>query len=95
MPQPIFSRVGTEDRIHLPAFIAALGNFSAALKDMDATISEHPKGSVFWEVTSLQKNSAPVVGVTPTPRKPALPDRTLNSWDVSGNRDGYRRPKLT
>jgi hypothetical protein len=76
MPQPIFFRVGTEDRISLGAFIDALRNFLMALKDMDATISANPMGSVRWDVTTLQKSSPPLVGVTPSQRKASVLDHS-------------------
>src|SRR6266568_1839007 len=65
MADTIFLRVGTEDRIPLKAFIDSLQNFLAVLRDFDATMSHDSRGSMVWEVVSLQKNSPPVVGVPP------------------------------
>lgn len=65
MPETIFLRVGTLDKISLSAFIEALNNFLRALKDLDATISRDPRGSLIWEIVTLQKNSPPLVGVAP------------------------------
>jgi len=65
MGQKIFLRVGNQDRISLSEFIDALRNFLAALKDLDATISRDPRGSLIWNVVALEKNSPPLVGVAP------------------------------
>jgi hypothetical protein len=65
MPRTIFLRVGSKDRITLPVFIDSLRNFLSLLKDMDASVSHDPRGSMSWEITSLQKSSPPVVGVAP------------------------------
>jgi hypothetical protein len=97
MPQPIFFRVGNNDRISLSGFIDALHNFLSALRNIDATISSEQRGSVTWDVTSLQKNSPPVVGVTPTPRRPALPDESykIESQFIETLRILSERPERT
>jgi hypothetical protein len=76
MPQTIFLRVGSQDQITLPLFIDALKHFMFALRDMDAAISKNSRGSVRWEVTTLQKQSPPIVGVTPVPRKVDVLDQS-------------------
>jgi hypothetical protein len=65
MPRTIFLQVGDKDRITLPVFIDSLRNFLYLLKDMDASVSHDPRGSMSWEIVSLQKQSPPVVGVAP------------------------------
>ncbi len=65
MGQKIFLRVGTQDRITLSELIDALRNFLLALKDLDATITRDPRGSLIWDVVALEKNSPPLVGVAP------------------------------
>jgi hypothetical protein len=74
MSQTIFLRIGERDRIPLAAFIESLRDFLGMLRDLDATISKDTKGSVIWEVVSLQQNSPPIVGVYPTPRSKKVPD---------------------
>jgi hypothetical protein len=68
MPQTIFFRVGTEDRIEFGTFLDTLKKFLGILDDLDAAISEDKRGTIAWEVTALQKSSPPVVGITPHPR---------------------------
>src|SRR5204863_7618611 len=74
MPKTIFLRVGTEDRIPLSDFITSLRSFLNILQDLDATISRDQRGSMVWEVVSLQKNSPPVVGVEPYKKQTARQD---------------------
>jgi hypothetical protein len=81
MPETIYLRVGTHDKISLSAFIEALNNFLHALKDLDATISHDPRGSLIWEIVTLQKNSPPLVGVAPE-QKPFL--KKCGFQDFSG-----------
>ena len=73
MSDTIFLRVGTEDHIPLSAFIESLRNFLLVLQDFDATISHDRRGSMVWEVASLQKSSPPLVGVAPK-KKPGHDD---------------------
>ena len=68
-PNTIFLRIGQRDRVALPDFIDSLKNFLGMLRDFDATISQEQRGSVIWEVVSLQQNSPPIVGVSPTPKR--------------------------
>jgi len=65
MSDTIFLRVGTGEGLSFAAFIESLKNFLFVLKDLDATISHDPRGSVTWEVVTLQKSSPAVVGVAP------------------------------
>ncbi|GEM_PF-2409119 len=73
MPETIFFRVGSEDRIQLADFIEALKKFLGILRDLDSAISEEPSSHIRWEVAVLQKNSPPLVGITPTPRRLHVP----------------------
>lgn len=70
----IFLRIGQKDRIPLSAFISSLQNFLGMLRDLDATISKDQRGSVIWDVVSLQQKSPPVVGVSPTLRSSDIQD---------------------
>lgn len=70
MSETIFLRVGTrEDRVPVLDFIESLRDFLLVLRDLDATISHDPRGSVVWEVASLEMNSPPVIGVAPHLKK--------------------------
>jgi hypothetical protein len=74
MTRTIFLRVGQKDRVSLAEFISSLQNFLGILRDLDATISKDQRGSVIWEVVSLQQNSPPIVGVSPTLRSSEIQD---------------------
>jgi hypothetical protein len=74
MARTIFLRVGQKDRISLFEFITSLQKFLGVLRDLDATISKDQRGSVIWEVVSLQQNSPPIVGVSPTLRSSDFQD---------------------
>jgi hypothetical protein len=74
MARTIFLRVGNRDRVPLSHFISSLQHFLGILRDLDATISKDQRGSVVWEVVSLQQNSPPIVGVSPTLRSSDIQD---------------------
>ena len=74
MPQTIFLRIGERDRLPLVAFIESLRDFLGILRDFDATISKDKRGSVIWEVVSLQQSSPPIVGVSPASRSNRMRD---------------------
>lgn len=74
MSDIIFLRVGNKDRITLKDFINSLESFLLTLKDFDATISDNSRGSMSWEVVSLEKKSPPVVGVAAYLRNRKLKD---------------------
>ena len=65
MPRTIYLRVGTAERISLYSLIDSLRTFLYTLQDIDATISHDQRGSLVWEVVSLEKNSPALVGVSP------------------------------
>jgi hypothetical protein len=99
MPQTIFFRVGNSDNITLSTFINGLRNFLGILEDVDSAVSENPSGSMKWELTVLQKNSPPLVGVTPQVRKLSVPDASaviqaqvlenIHSLTTTGERTKY------
>jgi hypothetical protein len=70
MPQPIFLRVGTQKQIELSLFVDSVKDFLRVLKNVDATVSENPQGSVRWLVETLDKRDAAVIGVVPMPKRP-------------------------
>lgn len=65
MADTIYLRVGNSDRITLGTFIDSLRDFKAVLENLDATLSRSSQGSIHWEVSVLEKNSPPLIGVTP------------------------------
>jgi hypothetical protein len=72
MPHPIFLRIGTQREITLSTFVDSVRDFMRILKDVDATVSEKPIGSVRWIVEALEKRDAAIIGVVPIPRQPAF-----------------------
>jgi hypothetical protein len=76
MPNIIFLKIGNRDRLPLGAFIDSLRYFLGILRDFDATISKDPHGTATWDVVSLQQQSPPVVGVSPSLKhgKPDISD---------------------
>lgn len=99
MPQTIFFRVGNSDTITLAAFISGLRNFLGILEDVDSAVSQNSSGSMKWELTVLQKNSPPVVGVTPHARRLTPEDvsfviqsqvlENIHSLTVNGERSKF------
>jgi hypothetical protein len=61
---------GKKNRIPATAFVRALSSFLDLLKDVDSVVSKQTRGSVRWEIATLQKNSpavAELVGVSRLP----------------------------
>jgi hypothetical protein len=85
MPQPIFLRVGTQKHIELSLFVESVQDFLKVLKNIDATMSENPRGSVRWEVEALDKTEAAVIGVIPVPRKPVFDRSSVVEFQVIEN----------
>jgi hypothetical protein len=63
---------GKNDRIPAGIFIRSLSNFLDLIKDVDSFVSRQSKGSVRWEVVSLQKNSPALVEFAGTSRIKAM-----------------------
>jgi len=57
------------------AFVDAVQGFVRFLREMDASVSNNPRGTVAWEIVSLTKSSPAVVGFKATPRKTREPRR--------------------
>lgn len=74
MPSTVYVELGKKNRITLREFIDALKNLLGVLEDLDSTISREQRGSITWEVSFLQKESPPVVGITGVPRRPVVVD---------------------
>ncbi len=74
MPSTLYIELGKKERITLREFIDALKNLLGVLQDLDSTISKEQRGSITWEVSFLQKQSPPVVGITGVPRRPLVLD---------------------
>lgn len=69
MPATIYFRIGEKDQITLDEFLWAGQNFLKLLRELDATVSQIPSGSVRWTVSFLSKNSPPEIGVTALRRR--------------------------
>lgn len=68
--EPIYLVLEGHDRVLRPdAFIRALRGFSKLLRELDASVSHDPYGSVTWEIASLRKESPAVIGFKPHQRK--------------------------
>jgi len=52
---------GKNDRISAAVFIRSLNNFLDLIKDVDSLVSKRPRGSVRWDLHSLQKSSPALV----------------------------------
>ena len=76
MPATIYFRVGEKDEISLEEFLSLGQDLLKLLRELDATASAEPKGSVRWTISSLSKNSPPEIGVTAI-RRPNREDRSL------------------
>lgn len=63
MPETLYFRVGEKDEITLDEFLSAGQDLLRLLRELDATISHNPSGSVRWTVSSLSKSSPPEIGV--------------------------------
>lgn len=50
-------------------FVRAVQGFVRLLRELDASISNQPAGSVRWEIVSLQKTSPAVIGFMAVPRR--------------------------
>jgi hypothetical protein len=74
MAEPIFMRIGEGNRIDLPEFVGAMGNFLGILRDVDSTVSDKKAGNLRWIVTTLSHEPAPLVGVTPHLARRAMTD---------------------
>ena len=69
MANPIYLRIGTTRRVLMSDLISSLSYFLQILKDLDASISNNPRGSVKWEVVTLQQSDYRIVGVEPKLKK--------------------------
>lgn len=63
---------GKNNKISANVFVRSLSFFLDLISDVDSSVSELPRGSVRWELTSLQKNSPAVVEVSGTSRIDAM-----------------------
>src|ERR1700722_10251837 len=77
MPATIYFRVGEKDEITLDEFLSTGLDFLRLLRELDATVSQEPSGSVRWAVSFLSKNSPPEIGVT-SQRRPNREDRSAD-----------------
>lgn len=87
MPHPIFFRIGTESRIELGTFVNSVSDFLNILKDVDATVSQSPSGSVRWEVDTLEKRDVAIISVIPSPRKRLFDKSSIVESQVIENTD--------
>ena len=67
--EPIYLVVEGHNRVLRPeAFVRALKGFARLLRELDAAVSRNARGSVSWEIVSLQKQSPARIGFRPLPR---------------------------
>jgi len=69
MPRTIFIQLGIRDKITLHELIESLKNFLGVLRDLDAAISKDMRGTVTWEVVTLEKKSPALIGIAGIPKK--------------------------
>jgi hypothetical protein len=52
---------GKNNKISASIFIRSLNNFWDLIKDVDSAVSNRPRGSVRWELATMQKNSPALI----------------------------------
>lgn len=70
-------RIGEGGSIELPDYVGAMNNFLGLLRDVDSTVSEKKNGNLKWIVTTLNKEPAPLIGVTPRIHRPTISDTSV------------------
>ncbi len=65
MAEPIYMRIGEGNRIDLPEFVRATGNFLGLLQEVDSSVAERKTGNLRWPITTLERTPFPIIGVTP------------------------------
>jgi hypothetical protein len=63
---------GKNNRISASVFARSLNSFLDLIGDVDSNLSERPRGSVRWEIASLQKNSPALVEIRGVSRIQAM-----------------------
>ena len=71
MGEVIYFQLGDREEISLKALIRAFRDILGFLEDLDASVSEDPRGTVQWEVAVLQKTSPPLLGLVGHPKRPS------------------------
>ncbi len=80
--EPIYFVLEGHNRILRPQpFIDAVRRFVKLLRELDASISRNPRGSVIWEIHSLQKSSPATVGFRQIPRTHKQPEHVPERAD--------------
>ena len=64
MPEPICLQFdGNKQGLKPEPFISAMRDFLGLLKDLDATISNDPRGTIAWTIHSISKNSPALIAL--------------------------------
>lgn len=70
MSEPLYLVLDGHHHVLRPdAFVQAVKGFVRLLRELDASVSNDPRGSVTWEIVSLTKSSPAVIGFKPLPRR--------------------------
>ena len=69
MGDVIYFQLGDRDEISMKALVRAFRNILGVLEDLDASVSQDPRGTVDWEVAVLRKASPPILGLVGHPKR--------------------------
>lgn len=64
MGKRIYIQISTADSIDPESLIAAIQKAHAMLRELDATVSNNPRGHVHWKIETIKKQSPLILGFT-------------------------------